>query len=539
MTKNIVDSDTTFVGRDGELDGHLGWNAFRAMSRNRRREAVVDCASKPRSFNAGGILALSTLLADRLDKETSKPRVGIVLPPGIGAIIANFAVLFSGKSAVNINFSLGREALESSIERAEIDLILTAEKVRARLPEFPWPQRVLDVGETLKNTSKLRLAMRALLLAALPSSWAAAWLGIPRKGGRDEATLLFTSGSSGMPKGVVLSHRNILANCAQIRATELIPHGETLLGNLPVFHSFGFTISLCFCLIEGVRVVTVPSPLDVRSSLKAIREQGVTVLLGTPTFLRPYLRRAKDGDIDLIKYVIAGAEKTPDGFAEKWEKQANCVYLEGYGLTETSPVLCVNLPDNEQSKPRRRLGAVGKLLPGVTARVVHPESGEILSPSETGILHFRGPNVFEGYLEEPEKTAEVFDDDGWFMTGDLGSFDEDGFLRIEGRLSRFSKIGGEMVPHGRVEEAVTKVLGLKVGDQPTVAVGGRPDSTKGEALVLLSTIEIDLKDIHKQLSDSGLSNLWIPRELKLVSEIPMLPTGKLDLKAIAVLASDQ
>lgn len=533
-----MDSDFNPIGQDGELDSHLGWNAFRAMARNRKREAVIDCASKPRSFNAGEILVLSTLLADRLRKETSKPRVGIVLPPGIGAIIANFAVLFSGKSAVNLNFSLGREALESSIERAEIDFVLTAEKVRARLPDFPWPQKILDVGETLQNTSKPRLMMRALLLAALPSNWAAALLGIPREGGRNEATLLFTSGSSGMPKGVVLSHRNILANCAQIRATKLIPHGETLLGNLPVFHSFGFTISLCFCLIEGVRVVTVPSPLDVRSNLKAIREQGVTVLLGTPTFLRPYLRRAKEGDLDLIKYVIAGAEKTPDGFAEKWEKQASCVYLEGYGLTETSPVLCVNLPDDEQSKTRRRIGAVGKLLPGVTARVVHPDSGEILSPSETGILHFQGPNVFEGYLKEPEKTTEVFDDDGWFVTGDLGSFDEDGFLRIEGRLSRFSKIGGEMVPHGRVEEAVTQALGLREGDQPVVAVAGRPDSAKGEALVLLSTIEIDLKGIHKQLSDSGLSNLWIPRELKRVAAIPMLPTGKLDLKTIAILAAD-
>ena len=158
---------------------------------------------------------------------------------------------------------------------------------------------------------------------------------------------------------------------------------------------------------------------------------------------------------------------------------------------------------------------------------------------QTGILHFHGPNVFEGYLGEPEKTAEVLDKDEWFVTGDLGSFDEDGFLRIEGRLSRFSKIAGEMVPHGRVEEAVTEVLDLEEGDLPVVAVAGRADSAKGEALVLLTTIEIDLPEVSKLLSDKGLSNLWIPKEIKRVSEIPMLPTGKLDLKMIASLAAPE
>jgi acyl-[acyl-carrier-protein]-phospholipid O-acyltransferase/long-chain-fatty-acid--[acyl-carrier-protein] ligase len=324
-----------------------------------------------------------------------------------------------------------------------------------------------------------------------------------------------------------------LANCAQIRDTGLIPTCETLLANLPVFHSFGFTISVWFCLIEGVRLITVPSPLDVRGSLKAIREHGVTILLGTPTFLRPYLRKAKEGDLDSIKFVIAGAEKTPEGFAEKWENEANCIYLEGYGLTETSPVLCINLPGEEDGTPRKRAGAVGKLLPGLMARVVDPDSGEIQSPSQTGILHFRGPNVFEGYLGEPEKTAEVLGDDGWFVTGDLGSFDEDGFLRIEGRLSRFSKIGGEMVPHGRVEDAVIEALGLDDGDQPVVAVAGRPDPAKGEALVLLSTVEIDLGELSGALSEKGLTNLWIPKKIKRVDEIPVLSTGKLDLKAIS------
>jgi len=519
------------------LKSHLGWEAFRSLAADKKREVLVDCTSGSSSYNAGAILILSTLLADRLRRETSSKRVGIVLPPGIGAVVSNLAVTFAGKSSVNLNFSLGREALESSIERAEIDFILTAGMVKKRLEDFPWTDHTLDVGVVLKGFSKLTLALRSLALTLLPTSWAASWLGIPRKGGEGEAALLFTSGSSGMPKGVVLSHRNILANCDQVRDTKLIPSGETLLANLPIFHSFGFTVSIWCCLIHGVRLVTVPSPLDIKGSLKAIREQGVTTLLGTPTFLRPYLRRAKEGDFDSIKFVIAGAEKTPEGFSEKWEKEANCIYLEGYGLTETSPVLCVNLPGEQDGQSLRRTGAVGKLLPGLAARVVDPDSGEVVPPSQTGILHFRGPNVFEGYLGEPEKTAEVLDEDGWFATGDLGSFDKDGFLRIEGRLSRFSKVGGEMVPHGRVEEAVAEVLGLDSGDHPAVVVAGRSDPAKGEALVLLTTVEIDSSALYRLLSEKGLTNLWIPKEIRRVDEIPVLPTGKLDLKAISQLAA--
>jgi acyl-[acyl-carrier-protein]-phospholipid O-acyltransferase/long-chain-fatty-acid--[acyl-carrier-protein] ligase len=534
MEANVVDAGEDSFSQNPLLTSHLGWEVFRSMARDRKREVVVDCTtSEPSRFNAGSILVLATLFADRLRRESSSNRVGIVLPPGIGALVGNLAVVFAGKSPVNLNFSLGREALEASIERSEIDLVLTAGLAKKRLKDFPWPDHTLDLGVELKKFSALTLARRTALIALLPTSWAASWLGIPRKGGGDEAALLFTSGSSGMPKGVILSHRNVLANCAQIRDTGLIPTCETLLANLPVFHSFGFTISVWFCLIEGVRLITVPSPLDVRGSLKAIREHGVTILLGTPTFLRPYLRKAKEGDLDSIKFVIAGAEKTPEGFAEKWENEANCIYLEGYGLTETSPVLCINLPGEEDGTPRKRAGAVGKLLPGLMARVVDPDSGEIQSPSQTGILHFRGPNVFEGYLGEPEKTAEVLGDDGWFVTGDLGSFDEDGFLRIEGRLSRFSKIGGEMVPHGRVEDAVIEALGLDDGDQPVVAVAGRPDPAKGEALVLLSTVEIDLGELSGALSEKGLTNLWIPKKIKRVDEIPVLSTGKLDLKAIS------
>ena len=528
--------EASFAQRhDLELGGHLGFQVFRSLHADRKSVAVVDYAGKePKAGTAESLLVLATLLADRLKKLTESKRIGIVLPPGTGGLVANLAAVLAGKVPVNLNFSLGRAALESSIDRAGLDLIVSAEKVKAKLKEFPWADAYFDVGAALEQIRGKRgkLIRRALLLS-LPCGLAASLLKIPRKGGDEEAGLLFTSGSSGTPKGVALSHRNLLSNCFQIREAALITEGEVLLGNLPLFHSFGFTVTLWFALLERIRLVTVSSPLEVKKGLTAIRENKVTVLLGTPTFLRPFLRKGTKEDFETGRRVISGAEKTPAGFADQWESAFSCNYLEGYGLTETSPVLSINVPGDGSRK-----GSVGKLMPGVAARSLDPDSGEPLAPTETGLLCFRGPNIFAGYLEEPERSKEVLPGDGWFHTGDLGRFDEDSFLFIEGRLSRFSKIGGEMVPHGTVEHEVAKVLGVEDSEKPLVAIGSKEDAAKGESLVLLAVPEVDFDDLRKRLSEAGLTNLWIPKELKRVEEIPMLPTGKLDLKEIAKMSAD-
>ncbi len=535
--EQVVDAGESAFAKANErlLGSHLGYEVFRSLHGDKKRVAVTDYSgTEPTEVHAQGLLVLATLLADRLKELTASERVGIVLPPGAGATVANLAVVFAGKSPVNLNFSLGRAALESSIERAGLELVISADKVKARLKDFPWPEGYLDVGEELKvlRSAKGKLFRRALVLA-LPSGLAASLLKIPRSGGDVEAGLLFTSGSSGTPKGVSLSHRNLLANCRQIRDIAVIAPGETLLGNLPLFHSFGFTVTLWFALLEDVNLVTVPSPLEVKKALGAIKERSVTVLLGTPTFLRPFLKKASPEDMASVRYVVSGAEKTPEGFAEKWESSFDCSYLEGYGLTETSPVLSINRPDGLSRK-----GSVGKLMPGTAGRVLEPDSGEPRPPTETGLLCFRGPNVFSGYLGDHERSKEVLSGDGWFHTGDLGRFDEDGFLFIEGRLSRFSKIGGEMVPHGTVEQEIAKVLGVEQAERPLVAVAGKPDPAKGESLVLLAAVEVDFNALKTELVAAGLANLWIPKEVKRVSEIPFLPTGKLDLKGIAQLAAD-
>jgi len=307
----------------------------------------------------------------------------------------------------------------------------------------------------------------------------------------------------------------------------------SLLGNLPLFHSFGLTVGTFFPLLFGLRIVAAPSPLDYKSSLRAIREGRAEVLLGTPTFLRGYLRKVKSDDFKSVRYVVAGAEKSPPDLINIWEEKYGCEYLEGYGLTECSPGLSFNLPGSG-----KKVGSVGRLMKNIEGRTVDPETGDALDKNETGILSFRGPNVFAGYLNNSEKTKEVFSDDGWFITGDLGRMDEDGFLFIEGRLSRFSKIGGEMVSHESVEDAISKLLSLDghTNDDIICAVTGIADESKGECLVLLAVRKVDPKWLAIQLRKEGFPNLWIPKIIKKVDEIPVLGTGKLNLRKIQELA---
>jgi acyl-[acyl-carrier-protein]-phospholipid O-acyltransferase/long-chain-fatty-acid--[acyl-carrier-protein] ligase len=294
-------------------------------------------------------------------------------------------------------------------------------------------------------------------------------------------------------------------------------------------------------IIEGVSVVTYPSPLEVPKLAELIEKHSVNLLIATPTFLRGYLRRAKKEQLESVKLVITGAEKLPKKVADAFEKRFGKPVLEGYGLTETSPVTNVNLPeidDGDSSHPvlpNARFGSVGLFIPGVAVRITDPDTNEPLPLHSSGMIWLRGPNIFEGYLNMPEKTAEVMQN-GWFMTGDIGRVDEDGFLYIEGRLSRFSKIGGEMVPHETVEDLVNKAL-EKGDDARTIAIVGVPDEAKGEALILLSSDpDIDLHELRVQLTNDGIPALWIPKKIIDVDEIPILASGKLDIKSCETLA---
>ena len=515
-----------------ELDRHLAYEAFLGLAKHSGQLFLVDRTMRRREITRGFLLALSWMLSRKLLGWTAQQRVGIVFPPGLGGYIANLAVVLAGKVPVNFNFTLGPAAIEDCIRKADVDCVLTAAAVQAKVPDFPWPvEGVRDVVEELKQLPKVKALSFLAAVKCLPAKWLASFLKVPAVGGDSEAGLLFTSGSSGEPKGVVLTHRNILGNCAQILATDVLSHGEKLVANLPIFHSFGFTVTLWYPVFSGCQVVSVPSPLDVKKTAEAVEAEGATVLVGTPTFLRPYLKRVKPEALKTLNYVVAGAEKTPDGFTQQWEETFGSVYLEGYGLTETSPVVSINLPG------RSRIGSVGQLLQGMAARILDPDTLKELPVDRKGVLALKGANVFPGYLEDPNRTAMVKQGD-WLITGDLARIDSDGFLYIEGRLSRFSKIGGEMVPHGTVEHALNTAFALLEAESPLLAVAGRPDTVKGEVLVLISAIDLELNEVREKLSDAGLANLWIPREVIRVEAIPTLATGKLDLRAIQAIATN-
>lgn len=523
------------------LKRHLGRECVRTLTKHPWRPMVVERTAGRREVSCAQLYAVAAVLARRL-RALPERRIGIVLPPSVGAFIANLAVACAGKVPVNLNFTASRAALETSLRIAGISTVISADVMREKLPNFPWPERTLDLASEIKAAGGKRALLPWLLAAwVLPNQWCANLLGLPKRGDREEAGLLFTSGSSGEPKGVVLSHRNILANCAQISSLSILPETCSLLGCLPVFHSFGFTVTLWYPMLRGCRVITVPSPLDTRKIIDAIRDERATVLLGAPTFVRPMLKKAQPGELRTLDLIVTGAEKLSDDLFKGFLETFHIEIHQGYGLTECSPATNINQPhppmvaSTNEPQVGKRLGAVGRMMPGMTARIVDPDSGRELEFTETGVVWFRGASVFAGYLDDPEKTRGAFRD-GWFVTGDLGRFDDDGFLFIEGRLSRFSKIGGEMVPHGTVEQTIVQAFGWEQSDGAAAVVVGVPDATKGEALVLLTTHDVTGEELRARLLERGVPNLWMPKTIRRVERIPMLGTGKTDLKRCRELA---
>ena len=519
------------------LRGHLAEACLRGLKRRQFDPAITD-GMDGSVTSRGTLLAASIVFSRYLREHTAGRRVAVVLPPGRAAVIANAALTLIGKVPVNLNFTAGRAAVEAAIRIAGITEVITAGPVIKRLPDFPWPEKTMRIEEILPPLKKRIVMWRVLVF--LPWRVLAAALRVPSKGDRGEAVILFTSGSAGEPKGVVLSHRNILGNVSQFSSMLELSREDAVLGCLPFFHSFGCTVTLWYPLIEGIRLVTYPNPLDIAKNAELIQKHKVTLFVSTPTFLRGYLRKAEPEQIASLKLIVTGAEKLPAELAKAFEARFGKPVEQGYGLTETSPVVSVNLPDPKKAKPEdnvqpaTRFGSAGKLAPGMAAQIRDPDTGELLSLHDTGMLWLSGPNIFEGYLNDPERTAAVVQD-GWFKTGDLGRFDEDGFLYIEGRLSRFSKIGGEMVPHETVETKVREALKIAPDDN-CIAITGVPDEAKGEALVLLSTIEIDPSGLRTALNAVGIPNLWVPKRILRVEAIPTLASGKLDLKAVRELA---
>jgi len=515
------------------LNRHLAEPCVRGLKKRPFATAVVDGLDHS-ALSRSKLLGAAAALSRYLGKEFPDERIAIVLPASKGSMVANLAVTLADKVPVDLNFTMGRAANESCCKRAGLRVAISATQFMERLKDFPWPERVLKLDELMPRL-KPQIILWWMMSILLPARLLLRLLKIPKEGGHTEAVLLFTSGSTGEPKGVVVSHRNVVGNVSQFRQLLDATKYDAILASLPFFHTFGSTVTLWYPLIEGVRIVTYPNPLEAAKNAALIERYQLTLLLATPTFLRGYLRKVEADKLRSLRLVITGAEKLPLELAKNFEERLNQRVFEGYGLTETSPVVSVNLPEpqptkpGEQVQPSSRLGSVGKMAPGIAAEIREPETDRKLSLHETGMLWLRGVNIFEGYLHDPQRTGDVLQG-GWLKTGDLGRFDEDGFLYIEGRLSRFSKIGGEMVPHEAIESKIVDLLGLSGRDERPIAIMGVQDEAKGEALVLLSAVDVDLAQLRKKLHEAGVPNLWIPKHVHRVESIPVLASGKLDLK---------
>lgn len=514
--------------RRPSLDRHLAEECVHGLKRRPFATAVIDGLDQS-ALNRSKLLGAAAALSRFLRKQFADERIAIVLPASKGSVLANLAVALAGKVPVDLNFTMGRAANESCCKRANLRVAISATKFMERVKDFPWPEHVLKLDELMPRL-KSQIILWWVMSIFLPARLLSRLLQIPKTGGHAEAVLLFTSGTTGEPKGAVMSHRNVVGNVSQFRELLDARKDDAILASLPFFHTFGSTVTLWYPIIEGVRIVTYPNPLEAAKCAALIEQYKLTFLLATPTFLRLYLRKAQPEQLRSLRLTITGAEKLPLDLAKDFEEQFGKKVFEGYGLTETAPVVSVNLPEPApNAEPTSRLGSVGRMAPGIAAEIRAPETDRKLSLHETGMLWLRGVNIFEGYLHDPERTAEILHD-GWLRTGDLGQFDEDGFLYIKGRLSRFSKIGGEMVPHEAIESKIIDLLGLSWRDERPLAIVGVQDETKGEALVLLSAVDVDLIELRKKLQEAGVPNLWIPKQIQRVEAIPVLASGKLDLK---------
>ncbi len=516
---------------------------MRMCRRNWGRIKVGD--SSGAKLTGGDLLTRSLVLRRLLLQEVLAPdesHVGLLLPPSAGGVVANATLGLMGRVTVNLNYTLSEGTLAKCIAQCGIKHVLTSRRFMERVKIDVRAELVYleDFAAKAKWRDKLVAAAQAKFA---PLGMLERRLGLGRVKPDDVLTVIFTSGSTGDPKGVMLTHDNVGSNIQSIREAVKLSSDDTVICVMPFFHSYGYTATLWTVLALDPRGVYHFNPLDAHQVGKLCREWDVTVFLGTPTFLRAYMKRCEAADFAKLQVVFAAAEKTPRELFDAFEKKYGVRPLEAYGCTELSPLATANIPASRSPHGDTsgvREGSVGRPIPGVSVKVVHPETWKELSSGEPGMLLVQGRNVMKGYLNHPDATAKVIRD-GWYVTGDIAKIDADGFVTITGRESRFSKIGGEMAPHILIEEAIQKILGGDEEHQLAV-VTAIPDARKGERLVVLHMPTSKSPDeIRQGMSAVGLPNLWVPAidSFLEVDHIPILGSGKLDLKGMREIAVER
>lgn len=495
----------------------------------------------------GGSLLMRALILRRLLRRNvlahDERFVGVLLPPSVAAAVTNATLALDKRVSVNLNYTVSSDVMNACIAQAGIKHVLTSRKFMEKM-NFDLKAEVVYLEDFKDKPTLSDKLVSALYAYATPTFVLELLLGLKQVQSNDLITVIFTSGSTGEPKGVMLSHANVASNVEAIDQCVRLTKDDVVVGILPFFHSFGYTVTFWTLMGMDVKAAYHFSPLDARQVGKLCKEQKGTVLLTTPTFLRSYIRRCEKDELQSLNVVVTGAEKLPSDVADAYEQKFGNRPVEGYGCTELSPLASVNIPasrsvDNFQAD--RKEGTVGRPVPGVSAKIVEPDTGVELSVGEPGMLMIKGPNVMVGYLHREELTQQVIKD-GWYVTGDIAFIDDEGFIHITGRQSRFSKIGGEMVPHIKIEETLNFIAGTAEAEHVSIAVSAVPDEKKGERLVVLHTkLQKTAAELSAGLTEAGLPNLFIPGADSYyeVEHLPVLGTGKLDLRALKQLALEK
>ncbi len=468
--------------------------------------------------------------------------VGVLLPPNIYTTIVNAALTLDKRVSINLNYTVSNEIMNKSIETAGIKHIITSRKFLDKLNYHDLNAELVvleeDVGPKISWSDKIKG-----VIEAYSPCWFVDWLlGLNSISPDDVLTIIFTSGSTGVPKGVMLTHDNIGSNIDSFMNLERIDWPDILMGIMPTFHAFGFIVNIWVVLTKRVRAVYHYSPLEPKVIGKLTKKYQCTAMIATPTFYRMYIRKCEPDDLKSIEIPVAGGEHMPIEVMDAFEAKFGARPLEGFGATECSPVVCANILERRRvhkDEILRKDGSIGLPVPGVLVEIRDIDTGKVLGANEVGMMWVKGRNVMKGYLNMPEKTAEVIKD-GWYCTGDLAKIDEDGFIYITGRLSRFSKIGGEMVPHEGIEKAIGDIIGITPDEPLSVVVSSIPSDKKGEKVIVMYT---DLKgktpeEIVAAMHNNNIPPIWIPSidAFVQVEKIPILGTGKLDIQGAKNLA---
>ena len=482
--------------------------------RHRRKMAFLD-RTTGRDLTYGRAL-IGSLVFQRRIRALDDTYVGIMLPTSAGCGLAVIATLMAGRVPVMINYSTGAEEnITMARERTGMCTVITSRALLERIG-CTADEDMLFVEDILASTGTLT-RLRAALRARLPRpllEWT-----LHRGRPDDTCVLLFTSGSEKEPKGVELTHRSIGANLRGVEQMfSAVDERGVMLGILPLFHVFGFSTTFWLPLYLGQTVITYANPLDFRTVVELIRNERPTILVTTPYFLMNYHRVAEPGDFDSLELVVAGADKTPEWLHRAFQEEHGLTIIEGYGTTETSPVISVNPAEAPKS------GSVGVPMPGVEVRIVDVDSGRVLGPGEEGKIQVRGDVLMKGYFNDMESTMLKIED-GWYETGDMGVFDEEGYLWHRGRLKRFVKIAGEMVSLTRVEETAAELI---PGEVEVCAVE-IPDARRGASLALAVAAEVDERKLRKELG-KHLPAIAVPRIIVPVDELPKMGSGKVDFR---------